>query len=437
MKTVITYGTYDLLHEGHIRLLKRAKALGDYLIVGVTSDVFDHDRGKMNVKQSLAERIEGVKKTGLADQIIVEEYEGQKIADILKYNVDVFTVGSDWVGKFDYLREYCEVVYLERTQGISSTELRNKEHAIIKLGLVGLGVPTDRFCEEIRFVNGIEVSGVYADGDKLEDYYCEQYGYTKFTSYDEVLENSDAIYIASDRTQNYNLILHAVKKGKHVLCESPIFLSGKDAKHIFELADSKRVVVMEALKTLYLPAFERLLLLINSGIIGEIKDIDVNCSQFLESLDFSDESQGSIYDFGSYALLPILKMLGDDVKESQYYVYSKGSFSVFTKGELAYKNATATFRVGKGIKTEGDMVITGTEGYVYVPAPWWKIDYFEVRSEDLRKTRKFFYQYKGEGLRYEIHEFVQKINKGIENQQEDIIVASQMLEDIILHSQKI
>ena len=194
---------------------------------------------------------------------------------------------------------------------------------------------------------------------------------------------------------------------------------------------------MEALKTLYLPAFERLLLLINSGIIGEIKDIDVNCSQFLESLDFSDESQGSIYDFGSYALLPILKMLGDDVKESQYYVYSKGSFSVFTKGELAYKNATATFRVGKGIKTEGDMVITGTEGYVYVPAPWWKIDYFEVRSEDLRKTRKFFYQYKGEGLRYEIHEFVQKINKGIENQQEDIIVASQMLEDIILHSQKI
>lgn len=437
MKTVITYGTYDLLHEGHIRLLKRAKALGDYLIVGVTSDVFDHDRGKMNVKQSLAERIEGVKKTGLADKIVVEEYEGQKIADIIKYNVDTFTVGSDWVGKFDYLKEYCEVVYLERTQGISSTELRNREHDIIKLGLMGLGVPTDRFCEESKYVNGIEISGVYSKDEELMESYCSQYGFARYDSYEALLEYSDALYIAEDRMDNYNLILRAVEKGKHILCESPIFLKGEEAKYIFERAESKNVVVMEALKTLYLPAFERLLLLINSGIIGEVKDIDVNCSQFLESLDFSNESQGSIYDFGSYVLLPILKILGDNVKKSNYYVYKKGAFSVFTKGELVYKNATATFRVGKGIKTEGDMVITGTEGYVYVPAPWWKIDYFEVRSEDLRKTRKFFYQYKGEGLRYEINEFVQKINKDIPNEEKDIIVASQILEDIIANSKEI
>lgn len=124
MTRVITYGTYDLLHHGHIALLKRAKALGDYLIVGVTADGFDREQGKLNVTQSLVERIEAVRKTGLADQIIVEEYEGQKISDIQKYNVDIFTVGSDWVGKFDYLGEYCQVVYLPRTQGISSTELR-------------------------------------------------------------------------------------------------------------------------------------------------------------------------------------------------------------------------------------------------------------------------------------------------------------------------
>ena len=124
MKKVITYGTYDLLHYGHIALLERAKALGDYLIVGVTSDSFDKGRGKLNVQQSLADRIEAVRQTGIADQIIVEEYEGQKIDDIQKYGVDVFTVGSDWVGKFDYLREYCEVTYLSRTEGISSTQLR-------------------------------------------------------------------------------------------------------------------------------------------------------------------------------------------------------------------------------------------------------------------------------------------------------------------------
>ena len=113
MKKVITYGTYDLFHYGHLRLLERAKNLGDYLIVGVTSDDFDKQRGKINVKQSLIERIESVRATGLADEIIVEEYEGQKIDDIQRYNIDIFTLGSDWVGKYDYLNEYCNVVYLD------------------------------------------------------------------------------------------------------------------------------------------------------------------------------------------------------------------------------------------------------------------------------------------------------------------------------------
>ena len=91
MKKVITYGTYDWLHYGHIRLLKRAKELGDYLIVGVTADDFDKSRGKINVQQSLSSRIEAVRLTGIADEIIVEEYEGQKIDDIRKYNIDTFT----------------------------------------------------------------------------------------------------------------------------------------------------------------------------------------------------------------------------------------------------------------------------------------------------------------------------------------------------------
>ena len=129
MKKVITYGTYDLLHYGHIRLLERAKALGDYLIVGVTADDFDKSRGKINVQQSLMERIEGVKNTGIADEIIIEEYEGQKIDDIRRYGVDIFTVGSDWKGKFDFLKEEgCEVVYLPRTPEISSSQIKEDLH---------------------------------------------------------------------------------------------------------------------------------------------------------------------------------------------------------------------------------------------------------------------------------------------------------------------
>ena len=97
MKKVITYGTYDLFHQGHYNLLKRAKALGDYLIVGVTTDSFDLERVKMNTCNNVMERIEAVKSTGLADQIVIEEYRGQKIDDIQKYGVDIFAIGSDWV----------------------------------------------------------------------------------------------------------------------------------------------------------------------------------------------------------------------------------------------------------------------------------------------------------------------------------------------------
>ena len=145
MKKVITYGTYDLLHQGHINLLKRAKALGDYLIVGVTNDNFDRLRGKLNVKNNVLERVEAVRATGIADKIIIEDYFGQKIDDIQKYDVDIFTVGSDWVGHFDYLNEYCQVVYLPRTEGISSTMLREEQDDEVKIGVVGAGRIAKRF----------------------------------------------------------------------------------------------------------------------------------------------------------------------------------------------------------------------------------------------------------------------------------------------------
>ena len=156
MIKVITYGTYDLLHYGHIRLLERAKALGDYLIVGVTADDFDKNRGKINVQQSLSERIAAVRDTGLADEIIVEEYEGQKIDDIRRLDVDIFTVGSDWVGYFDYLKEYCKVVYLERTKGISSSELREEKRSI-HLGLVGNSSFLNKVKDEAEVYGDAEV----------------------------------------------------------------------------------------------------------------------------------------------------------------------------------------------------------------------------------------------------------------------------------------
>ena len=139
MTKVITYGTFDLFHEGHYKLLKRAKALGDYLIVGVTTEEYDQTRGKLNVVDSLVTRIENVKKSGFADEVIIESSPGQKLLDVQKYHIDIFTVGSDWVGTFDYLSDYCKVVYLERTKNISSTMLRAQKKHIQRIGVIGTG----------------------------------------------------------------------------------------------------------------------------------------------------------------------------------------------------------------------------------------------------------------------------------------------------------
>ena len=161
MTKVITYGTFDLFHEGHYKLLQRAKALGDYLIVGVTTEHFDEARGKVNVIDPILERIENVRKTGFADEIIVEDHVGQKIEDIQKYGIDIFTVGSDWVGTFDYLNQFCKVIYLERTPNVSSTIIRKNRFQIVRMGIIGTGRIAPRFVSEAKYVSGIEVESAY------------------------------------------------------------------------------------------------------------------------------------------------------------------------------------------------------------------------------------------------------------------------------------
>ena len=414
MVKVITYGTYDLLHHGHIRLLERAKALGDYLIVGVTADDFDKTRGKINVKQSLMERIQAVKDTGLADEIIVEEYEGQKIDDIRRYNVDIFTVGSDWVGKFDYLKEFCQVVYLERTKGISSTELRSEKRKI-KMGLVGANSVINKIAGEIKFVNGMDIAGIYTSNEaKLE----EEIKNTNFLahSYDELLEKSDAIYIVYHPEKHYALIKKALELKKHVICESPLAITKKEYEELFSLANEKGCVLFEAIKTAYSTAFNRLLLLVKSGRIGKVVSVEATCTSLSEKIEkgkvYENNIWNSICGWGPTALLPVFQILGVnyiDKKIISDFVDIDRRLDSFTKIDFTYKDAVATIKVGKGIKSEGSLVISGTEGYIYVPAPWWKTDYFEIRFEDSRLNKRYFYKLDGEGIRYELVAFSRAI----------------------------
>ena len=123
MKRIITYGTYDLLHFGHIQMLKRAKALGDYLIVALSTDEFNHIKGK-KAYHSYETRKQMLEAIRYVDLVIPENTWEQKLDDVRKYEADIFVIGDDWAGKFDFLMEACEVMYLARTEGISTTQIK-------------------------------------------------------------------------------------------------------------------------------------------------------------------------------------------------------------------------------------------------------------------------------------------------------------------------
>lgn len=411
MKKVITYGTYDLLHQGHINLLKRAKELGDYLIVGVTNDNFDRERGKLNVRNNVLERVDAVRATGLADKIIIEDYIGQKIDDIQKYDVDIFAIGSDWKGKFDYLNEFCQVIYLPRTEGISSTMLREKTQSNIKIGIIGAGRIVQRFIPESKTVCGVSIEGIFDIDSNKGAEIKEKFQIPKLCKkLNDLLSYVDAVYIASPHLTHYSYIKKALQKNKHVLCETPMVLNGNDARELFKIAEEKKLVLMEANKTAHCPAFNHLIVMIKSGIIGEVVDVEASLSKLLLNKDLREfnpsQAGGSMYELGSYPLLPIAKLLGTDYKNINIYSRMENEVDIYTKGVIRYEKAVSSFKLGLGVKTEGNLIISGTKGYAYVPAPWWKTDYFEFRYEDLNSNKKFFYKWDGAGLRYEIQEFI-------------------------------
>ncbi|MBR4402108.1 MAG: adenylyltransferase/cytidyltransferase family protein [Flavobacteriales bacterium] len=417
MIKVLTYGTYDLLHQGHINLLRRAKELGDYLIVGVTADGFDQARGKINTQQSLMERIEAVKATGYVDEIIIEEYEGQKIDDIKRYNVDIFTVGSDWEGKFDYLKEYCNVVYLERTKGISSSDIRSNKRNI-NIGLVGDLTFLSKFEREGKSVNGVNIIGVFPI-DPTDDVPKNLSGLDVVTNdYDLLLSKVDAVYLYFNPKLHYEYIKKALLTGKHVLCESPITISITELEELQKLAKDKNLILMEAIRTAYSTAYHRLVVLAKSGVIGDIVSIDARCTSLRDrEQDEKDyyKAWTSFSYWGPNAMLPIFQLLGTEYKQKTIISRlqeNNAHYDAFSSVDFIYPKAVGNIKVGKGVKTEGHLIISGTTGYIYVPAPWWKTDYFEIRREDSTQDKRYFYQLDGEGIPYELVSFAKAIQTG-------------------------
>lgn len=415
MKKVITYGTFDLFHEGHYKLLQRAKELGDYLIVGVTTENFDKARGKVNVINSTVERIENVRKTGFADKIIVEDHEGQKIEDIQKYGVDVFTVGSDWVGTFDYLKAFCDVVYLERTPNISSTQLRGEWFNIVSIGIVGTGRIAPRFLQEAKYVSGVVIEHAYNPIRESAVKFEAKYGIkTDIEDYDSFLKKVDAVYIASPHETHYMYAKQAIRAGKHVLCEKPLTFTKAEAEELFALAKEQNVVLMEGIKTAYCPGFLQMVNVAKSGTIGEIRDVEACFSRLADphAREMTDATYGGAFmEYAGYPLLPIIKLLGTNYKDIHIdSIPGENGIDLYTKIAFRYDNSFAMAKMGVGVKSEGQLVIAGTKGYILAESPWWLTRKFEIRHEDPNDIDHYEPRFQGDGLRYEISEFVMKIN---------------------------
>ena len=183
---------------------------------------------------------------------------------------------------------------------------------------------------------------------------------------------------------------------------------------------------MEAIRTAYSTAYQRMLLLIKAGRIGQVMSVDATCTSLKtiteNNSSWFEKKWNSISAWGPTALLPVFQILGTNYVDKRIVSCIEGSenFDIFSKVDFIFSDATATIKVGRGVKSEGELIVSGTKGYIFVPAPWWKTDYFEIRYENPSENKRFFYQLDGEGIRYELVTF----SKAIQSKSNSKIISS-------------
>lgn len=225
----------------------------------------------------------------------------------------------------------------------------------------------------------------------------------------------DAVYIASPHETHYEYAKYMIINGKDVLCEKPIALKKSEAEELYRLAGENSVVLMEAVKTAYCPGFQALVETAQSGKIGRIVDVEAaftRLTPFYTREYMAPVYNGSLLEFGSYVLLPIIKLMGTDYGNVNFKsVRSLNGVDAYTKVMIDYENGMATGKTGLGVKSEGQLLISGTNGYILAESPWWMTKKFEVRYEDSSKREVYTYPYESSGLQYEMKEFLHKVAK--------------------------
>ena len=280
----------------------------------------------------------------------------------------------------------------------------------LRIGVIGTGSIARRFAQEMAYVEKVFLAAAYnPDIDKLKKF-CDEFGIaSESQTLDDMFREVDAIYIASPCYSHYEYALKALEADKHVLCETPLTLAHKEALELYSIAEKRGLILMPALKTAYSQSFVNVITEGLSGVIGEIVDISATVTTLLPqsvTVGFNNER---LQDNTYYGLLAVFKLLGTDYKKVSTFARTDDAKDLYIDATLEYEDAVAHVRAGTGVKSESSLVISGSKGYIYVPAPWWKPDYFEIRYENPYDNKKLYFPFESSGLRYEIKAFLDSI----------------------------
>lgn len=300
---------------------------------------------------------------------------------------------------------------------------RQKEK--ILLGIIGTGRIAQRFLQMVKETNLATVSCIYNPNLDSARTFAEKNGISKYTNdWEQFSSGIQAAYVASPHKTHADYIRKLLQSSKHVLCEKPMSFHKKEAQELYQLADAQKCLLREAMKTAYCPGFLAMMEMAKSGKIGIIRDVEACFSRLTPTnvREYTDwECGGSFTEFGSYVLLPVLKLLGTEWKDISYEsVYAPNGVDSYTNMHFSYANAMATVKTGLGVKTEGQLVISGTKGYLLCPSPWWLTKKFEIRYEDANKIEQYEFPYEGSGLQYELKKFIEEIEDGASDAKEGL-----------------
>lgn len=294
---------------------------------------------------------------------------------------------------------------------LTSGSIALQQSHYLRIGVIGTGSIARRFAQEIAYVDWTFLAVAYNPDEKETHQFCDDFGIAdEAVAVEDLYKKVDAVYIASPFYTHYEYARDALMAGKHVLCETPLTVKCAQAKELYAIAEKKGLVFMPALKTAYAPSFSNIIKEALSGLIGDVVDVSATVTTLLPqkmSVGFNNER---MMDNAYYALLIIIKLLGQDIQKVSDFTRTDGDKVLYLNTHLQYVDAVAHVKIGTGVKSESSLVISGTMGYIYVPAPWWKPDYFEIRYENPYDNKKLYFPFESSGLRYEIQCFVDNIN---------------------------